>query len=161
MSKLLLIDKSEDGYMLEGELERLRPAGNTFLDEENILLAIEQFKADLVDQGAAVGTLNDGFLVIPTEHGEQVAEDDKEPAFMIVDVYWNRDQKTICGIIMLIENEEGAKVKSAIDRGVECFISSSNTELYTVMDEDSGRMYNRISHIGGYKISLFEFHNTI
>lgn len=167
MSKLVVIDPTE--YVLEGEFERLRAPENTFLDEENILAAVEQFKMDFVDQGLALGELNEGFLVMPTVveydgktvEGEQVIEEEKDPAFMIIDIYWDRDRRAVCGKLIILDNEEGDKVKHAIGQGIECFMSASQTELYTVMDKENGRMYCRISNIKGYKLSLFNFHNTI
>lgn len=167
MSKLKLVDK--ENYILEGVFEKLRVVEHTFLDEDNILDAIDHYKANYVDKGLALGELNDGFLVIPTmvEYGgeqvkaEQVAETTKGPAFMIIDIYWNPDEETICGSIILLDTEEGDKVKDAINQGVECFVSASETEIYTIMDKNSGRMYSRISNIQGYKISLFEFHNKL
>lgn len=162
-----MIDPEE--YVLEGEFERLRAADGTFLDEANILAAIEQYKTDYVDQGLALGELNEGFLVMPTivEYGgemveaEQVAEEQKDPAFMILDIYWDRDKRSICGKIILLDTEDGDKIKKAIGQGVESFMSAAQTELYTVMDKETGRMYTRISNIQGYKISLFNFHSTM
>jgi len=167
MSKLVVIDPEE--YVLEGEFERLRAPEHTFLDEENILAAVEQFKVDFVDQGLALGELNEGFLVMPTiveyngksVSAEQVAEEDKEPAFMILSIYWDRDRRAICGRLIILNNDEGEKVKKAINQGVECFMSATQTELYTVMDKENGRMYCRISNIQGYRLSLFNFHSTV
>jgi len=159
MSKLIVIDPEE--FVLEGEFERLRAPERTVLDENNIITAIEQFKIDYVDKGAALGELNDGFLVMPTVDGEQVVEEEKEPAFMIIDIYWNGDKRAICGKLIILETEDGEKIKKAIGQGVECFMSASETELYTTMEQESGRMLCRISNIKGYKLSLFSFHNTI
>ena len=167
MSKLVVIDPEE--YILEGEFEKLRAVEGTFLDEENILAAIDQYKTNYVDQGLALGELNEGFLVMPTivEYGgemveaEQVSEEQKDPAFMIIDIYWDRDMRAICGKIILLDTEDGDKAKKAIAQGIETFMSASQTELYTVMDKKNGRMYSRISNIQGYKISLFNFHNTL
>lgn len=159
MSKLTVIDPVE--CILEGEFEKIRVPERTFLDEENVLAAIEQFKADFVNQGLAIGYLNEGFLTIPTEQGEQVIDEDKEPAFMIIDVYWNRDRRAICGrLILFPETADGIKIKEALEQGMECFISASETELYDTMD-DSGRTVCRISNIKGYKISIFNFHNKL
>jgi hypothetical protein len=167
MSKLKLID--EENYILEGEFEKLRVPEHTFLDEDNILDAIEDYKINYVDPGLAMGELNDGFLVVPTmvQYGgeqvqaEQVAKEEKDPAFMIIDIRWNPDRESIEGQIIILDSKDGIKVKNAINQGVECFVSASETELYTIMDKDSGRMYSRISNIQGYKISLFEFHNKL
>lgn len=167
MSKLVLIDPQE--FVFEGEFERLRAPELTFLDENNIVTAIEQFKFDYVDQGAALGELNDGFLVMPTIveydgksiEGEQVVEEERDPAFMIIDIYWDRDRRAICGKLIILDTEDGEKIKKAVGQGIECFMSASQTELYTVMEENSGRMLCRISNIKGYKISIFNFHNTI
>jgi len=166
-SKLVVIDPEE--YVLEGEFERLRAADGTFLDEANILTAIEQYKIDYVDQGLALGELNEGFLVMPTivEYGgemveaEQVTEEQKDPAFMIIEIYWDRDKRAICGKIILLDTEDGEKIKKAIGQGIETFMSAAQTDIYTVMDKESGRMYSRISNIQGYKISLFNFHSTM
>lgn len=167
MSKLVVIDPVE--YVLEGEFERLRAPERTFLDEQNILLAIEQYREDFVDQGLALGGLNDGFLVMPTIveydgksiEAEQVVEEEKDPAFMIIDIYWDRNKNAICGKLILLDTEDGEKIKHAISQGIECFISASQTELYTTMDENNGRMYCRISNIKGYKMSIFNFHSTV
>jgi len=167
MSRLVVIDPVE--YILEGQFERIDVPERTFLDEENVLLSIEQYREDYVDKGLALGELNDGFLIIPTVveydgksiEAEQVDEEEKDPAFMIIDIYWNRDRRTICGKVILLDTEDGDKIKKAIGQGVECFMSASQTEGYIVMDENSGRMYYRISNIRGYKISLFNFHNTV
>jgi len=166
-SKLVMIDPEE--YVLEGEFERLRAADGTFLDEANILAAIEQYKTDYVDQGLALGEFNEGFLVMPTivEYGgemveaEQVVEEEKDPAFMIIDIYWDRDKRAICGKIILLDTEDGDKIKKAIGQGIEPFMSAAQTDLYTVMDKETGRVYTRISNIQGYKISLFNFHSTM
>jgi hypothetical protein len=158
-SKLLMIDP--ENFVLEGEFERLIVPEKTILDEENILAAIDQFKTDFVDPGLAVGELNEGFLIIPTEDGEQVIEEEKEPAFMIIDIYWDRSRRAICGKLILLDTEDGDKVKKEIGQGVECFMSATQTETYTVMDDSNGRMLTRISNIKGYKLSLFKFQNTI
>jgi len=159
MSKLLVVDPIE--YVLEGEFERVVAPAGTFLDEENILAAIWQFKTDFVDPGCAVGELNDGFLLIPTEYGEQVSDEEKEPAFMIIDIYWDRDKRAICGKLILLDTEDGENVKKSISQGVDCFMSATQTDLYTIMDENTGRMYCRISNIKGYKLSLISFQSTI
>jgi len=168
MSKLVVIDPQE--YVLEGEFEKIRAAEHTFLDEENILAAIEQFKIDYVDQGLALGELNEGFLVMPTiveyedgkkVKGDTVVDEERDPAFMIIDIYWDRDKRAICGKIIVLDTDDGDKIKHAIEQGVECFMSATQTELYTVMDKESGRVYSRISNIRGYKISLFNFHSTV
>jgi len=159
MSKLVVIDPEE--YVLEGEFERLRAPERTLLDEDNIITAIEQFKIDYVDQGAALGELNDGFLVMPTVDGEQVVEEEKDPAFMIIDIYWNGDKRAICGKLIILDTDDGQKVKKAIGQGVECFMSATQTELYTIMEQETGRMLCRISNISGYKLSLFSFHSTV
>ncbi len=159
MSKLIVIDPEE--FVLEGEFERLRVPEGTFLDEDNIITAIEQFKIDYVNQGAALGELNDGFLVMPTIDGEQVVEEEKDPAFMIIDIYWDGDRRTICGKLIILDTEDGKKIKKAISQGVECFMSASQTELYTVMEQENGRVLNRVSNIKGYKLSLFTFHSTV
>jgi hypothetical protein len=165
MSKLVVIDKAE--YIMEGEFEKIRTPERTFIDEENVLANVEQFKTDFVDKGLALGELNDGFLVMPTimeydgkqVQGEQVVEEEKEPAFMIIDVYWNKERRAICGKLIILDTEDGEKIKEAINHGMECFISASQTELYDVMD-DAGRTLCRISNIKGYKISIINFHNT-
>lgn len=159
MAKLLVIDREE--YVLEGEFERIKTQSGVMLDEENVLAAIEQYKVDYVDQGLALGVLNEGFLVMPTEDGEQVVEEDKDPAFMIIDIYWNRDERSICGKLILLDTDGGEKAKAAINQGVECFMSVSKTETYTTMDKESGRMLDRISNISGYELSIFNFHSTI
>jgi hypothetical protein len=142
MSKLLVIDRVN--YVLEGQLEKIKPQERTILDEENITTAIKQYKNDYVDQGLALGELNEGFLLIPTKieygdkivEGEQVAEEEKEPAFMIIDVYWNSEAKEICGKLIILDTEDGDKIKAAIDKGTDCFISASETEIYTVMEKE-------------------------
>ncbi len=167
MAQLVIIDP--ENYVLEGEFEKIKALPQTMLDEGNVLAAVEQYKVDYVDQGLAVGELNDGFLIIPTVieyngksvEAEQVSEDEKLPAFMIIDVYWDRYREAICGKLILLDNQEGDKVKNAISQGIECFMSASETETYTVMDKENGRMYSRISHIKGYRISLFNYRNTV
>ena len=167
MSKLFVIDPED--YIIEGEFERVKAPERTILDEENIIAAVEQFKVDYVDQGLALGELNEGFLVMPTivynngeeTEAEQVVEEEKDPAFMILDIYWDWERRAICGKIIILDTEDGEKIKKAINQGVECFMSASQTELYTVMDRDTGRMLCRISNIKGYKISMFNFHSTV
>ena len=166
MAKLTVIDPEE--YVLEGEFERVRAQEHMFLDEQNILAAIEQYKEDFVDQGFALGELNEGFLTMPTiveydgqnVQAEQVSEEEKDPAFMIIDIYWNREKMAICGKLIILDTEDGEKIKEAINQKIECFMSASQTELYSVMDKANGRMYTRISNIQGYKLSLFNFHNS-
>ena len=159
MSKLTVIDRQE--YILQGEFERIKAPERTILDENNVILAVQKFKEEVVDLGLGLGTLNDGFLTIPTEYGDQVYEEDKEPAFMILSVYWDSDKGAICGTIIILDNDEGNKVKAAIDQGVECFMSASETDSYEDMDKESGRILYKICDIKGYKLSLFNFKSTV
>jgi hypothetical protein len=154
MSKLLIINKEE--FILEGEFERIKTPYKIYVDEENVLTAIAYFKENYVDKGLAVGFLNDGFLTIPTEYGDQVEEEDRDPAFMILNIYWDRKSLAICGSLIILPSQDGDTIKDAILQGADCFISISETESYTVMDKDNGKMYCKISNIGGYKISLIQ-----
>ena len=157
MAKLTVIDPVE--YILDGDFEKIRAPGRTIVDVENVLTAIEQYRIDYVEPGLAVGELNDGFLIIPTEDGEQVVEEERDPAFMIIDIYWDSESRAICGTIIILDTEDGDKIKKAIDQGIECFMSASQTDSYETMDNATGRTLYRISNIKGYKISLFDFHN--
>lgn len=113
MPKLFVIDRQD--YVLEGEFEKIRVQNQTVLiDEENILSAIAQYKKDYVDRGMAIGYLNSGFLVMPTIDGEQVVDEDRDPSFMIIDIYWNREEKCICGKLIIIDSDDGDKIKGAI-----------------------------------------------
>jgi hypothetical protein len=159
MSKLLVIDRQE--YVLEGEFERLRAPERTIIDEENVIQTIEEYKQNFVNEGLALGTLNEGFLVIPTDDGEQVYEEEKDPAFMIIDIYWNRDRSSICGKLIILDTEDGEVIKAAINQGVDCFMSSSETETYEEMNKETGRILYKIANIKGYRLSLFNFHSTI
>lgn len=164
MPKLKVVDY--DDFVLEGEFEKIIPIHNTFLDEENVLSAVQKFKDEFVDKGLALGTLNDGFLVMPVDveifgyqlQADQVCEENKDPSFMIIDIYWERDLKAICGRLIILDTEDGLKIKDAIKRGVECFISASDTDVYTTMDKEDGRIYTKMSNINGYKISLIDFY---
>ena len=159
MSKLNVID--QENLILEGEFEKIRVADKTFLDEQNILEEILKYKEERVDKGLAFGYLNDGFLIMPTEDGDQVVEEDKDPAFMIIDIYWNQGKKTIEGKIILLDSDDGNKVKNELSQGVECYMSASETEVYTSLDKEHSRMMSRIINIKGYKLSLLNFHSTI
>ena len=153
--------------VLEGVFEKITPSQNTLIDEDNVLAAVDRYKKEFVETGEALGCLNDGFLTMPimVEHGgenveaEQIVEEEKDPAFMVLDIWWNRDIKSICGAIVILDTIDGLKIKNAIAQGVGCFISATQTETYATMDEGNGRMYYRISNINGYKISMFDFHN--
>ena len=167
MAKLKVIDKEQ--FILEGEFERIRSMEGTTLDEENILTSIETYKTNVVDQGFALGCLNDGFLTMPTEvdfngerkSAEQVVQTEKDPAFMIIDLIWDTYKRAVLGRLIILDTDEGMKVKEAINQGVECYMSGSQTEVYTVMEENTGRVLSRISNIQGYQLSLFNFQPTI
>lgn len=163
MSKLTLIDSTQ--FILEGAFEKIRTAESVHLDEESIIKTIEKFKKSKVDQGVALGELNDGFLVLPViieqdgeqKEVEQIVDLQKEPAFMIVDIWWESEKQSIFGKIIILDTEDGQKIKESINQNAECFISATETEVYTVMNKSDGKMYCRISDIKGYKISIFNF----
>jgi len=159
MGKLNVVSYKD--FVLEGEFERIKAPDKTVLDEESVITAIKKFKDEKVSLGYALGTLNEGFLVMPTEDGDQVVEENRPPAFMIIDIQWNSERKSIVGTVIILDSPDGEKIKNAIMQGTECYISYADTDSYLAKDENSSSVLLKISEIRGFKISIMSFHNTI
>lgn len=152
---------SYEDFILEGEFEKIKIPEKSFLDEDSVILAVNKFKTERVDKGFALGQLSEGFLTIPTEEGDQVIEEQKNPAFMIIDIWWEREKRAIFGKIILLDSEDAEKMKQSLQQGIECYVSSADIDSYPVKEENSSRVLFRISEIRGFKVSLMSFHNTI
>ena len=160
MGKLSIIDASQ--FILEGEFEKIREQKGSILDEQSIVDSVTKYISDYVTPGKALGVLNEGFLTMPTADGDQVvAEETKEPAFMIIGAEWNSKKSCIEGQVVILNSPDGVKVKQAIQQGVDCYISSSETETYNAKEEGSSRILQKVSEVKGYKMSIMNFHSTI
>jgi hypothetical protein len=114
----------------------------------------------MVDTGQALGELNEGFLTMPTELGDQVVEQLRTPAFMVIDIWWERERHAICGKLIILNSEDGEKIKQSLKQGIECYVSSADIDSYPIKDESSSRVLFRVSEIRGFKVSLMNFHYT-
>lgn len=159
MAKLKLIDSEQ--FILDGEFERFKAPSRSILDEDSVINAIEKYNKEMVLPGKAFGSLNEGFLLMATEMGEQIDEEEKIPAFMIIDIQWDAEKKVVFGKIILLDTDDGNKIKDALKIGLECYMSSSETNVHIILDKQSGKLLCRVSDIKGYKVSILNFHNTI
>lgn len=153
MSKLTVIDL--ENFILEGEFERFNKIPpNTTLNEESIRKAVQKYKDEYVDKGDGLGYLNDGFLTIPTDLGEQISEEQKDPAFMVLNIGWEPYTKSVVGRIVILDSEDGLKIKGALKTGANAYISSSETETYDRLNKEQSRLEFCIAELKNYKISL-------
>jgi len=158
MGKLKLINKEE--FILEGVFEKFTIHSNAILDVEKAKKAIESYKTDKVDKGLSLGYLNEGFLLMPTEDGEQVVEEDKDPAFMVTDIWFNEENQSISGQIILLDTSDGIKVKNALLQGIECYVSNANIDIYPTTEKNQAVVKMAVGEIKGFNISLMNFHST-
>ena len=159
MGKLNIVDKAN--FILEGEFEKFKMPAKATLDEQSVINAVGKYKLEIVDKGFAVGELSEGFLTIDTGYGDQIAEQVKDPAFMIVDIWWDTEKRGIWGKVIVLDSADGMKIKSALGQGIECYMSSSETDTYHAKEENTSRVLFRISEIKNFKVSLMNFHSTI
>jgi len=159
MGKLNLIDGNQ--FILEGEFEKIREQKGSILDNESVKLAVEKYNTDYVVPGKALGVLNEGFMVMPTADGDQVVEEQREPAFMVISAEWDEEKRIVKGQVIILNSPDGIKIKQGIQQGIECYISSSETEIYNAKEEGTSRILQKVADIKGYSISMMNFHNTI
>lgn len=157
MGKLVLIDS--ENFILEGEFEKIKSSGKTVIDENSVKKAIELYKNNFVTPGLALGELSEGFLTMPTVDGDQVVDEKRDAAFMVVDIWWKPESRAIYGKIIILNSQDGIKIKEASMQGADCYMSSSETDSYPIKDEKSSQILLRISEIKNYKISIMDFHN--
>lgn len=155
MHKLTIIDF--ENFILEGEFERFKAPPRALLDTQSIQRAVEDYNVNQVKKGLAFGHLNDGFLIMPTVDGEKVDTSEKDPAFMIVDVEYNGVTKGVKGKILILDTEDGLKIKQGIKKGMNCYISSSESTEGSALDKDKGRLVHKIMHLGGYRLSMLDY----
>jgi len=159
MGKLSIIDSEQ--FILGGEFEKIRTTQKAVLYEQSVIDALEKYKEKFISPGLAVGELSDGFLTMPTADGEQVIEQQKPPAFMIIDIDWNPENKSIFGKVILLDSEDGIKIKESLKQGMDCYITSGEIESYMTKEEETSRVLNCISEIKGFKMSIMNFHSNI
>ena len=153
MEKLEAVDYEQ--FIFQGEFERFNKIPpHTFLDEKSAINAVDRYNEWALG-GQVFGSLNDGFLLIPTADGEQVDGQQKEPAFMILKVWWDSKKKSVNGQIMILDSNDGQKIKSRINEGAECYISSSKTLSGSNLDS-LGRAIYQIIELDEYQISLID-----
>lgn len=157
MGKLNIIDF--DNFILEGEFEKIKKPENAIIDENSLQVAIEDYKRNFVKNGNALGKLNDGFLVMPTIDGEQVVEEQKIPCFMVIDIWWNNERKSLFGKVILLNTPDANKVKQSLRQGVDCYISQGDIESYPVKDKDTSQILLKIQKINGFDMSIMSFHS--
>jgi hypothetical protein len=150
---------SIDGFdcVLTGGFEKISIPPNTVLDEESVIKTIQNYKTNFVEKGTAFGFLNNGFLLIPTEEGEEVDTQEKPPAFMIIDILWNSEKQLVEGTIIVLDTDDGNKIKQAVSRGGECYVSNSGIDIYTQFDKESGSLLSKASGIQNYHVSILDF----